>query len=188
MTLFLHLYLFFCVLAGLPPANPQTLYSSTSGRLVIGDSTTGGVIVASESLQGFVQSATRTFSFSVPVRSIDASPGQEYAASEERIWYKALEPEIYPEVIFDGDLQGLIDFNTTGEYHVKASGTLSLHGKSLRVNAHAKISTVRDAMMFTAEMHIIPAHYGIIPKGLTQKADRPVKVRIECELNRKPRY
>ncbi len=135
---------------------------------------------SSKELRGFLDPEKRTFAFIIPSKSFEGfnSPLQQVHFSENYI-----EASKYPEASFKGKIIEQIDFNTDGDYQVRAKGSLNIHGVEQERIIRIKIKIKKGILIAEADFSILLKEHNItIPKVVNQKIAEEIFINVNMEM------
>ena len=138
---------------------------------------------SSTSLKGVIIPATNQFMFKVPVKSF---VGFNNRLQMEHFNEKYMESETYPWATFTGKIIEQVDFNTEGEYDVRAKGDLEIHGQKQTRIIRCKIN-IRNGVATVDSDFIIPLadHNISIPRIVGEKIANQIEVSIRASMKAK---
>ncbi|NVO20785.1 MAG: YceI family protein [Bacteroidetes bacterium] len=142
------------------------------------------VIKASSSqLKGYLDPDKRLFTFIIPSTSF---VGFNSPLQQIHFYENYMEAQKYPESKFVGKIIEQVDFNTDGDYQVRAKGILSIHGVDQERIIKVRIRINKGILNATSDFSILLQEYNItIPKVVYQKIAEEIFINVNLEMNRK---
>lgn len=105
------------------------------------------------------------------------------ALMQEHFNENYMESDKYPKATFKGNIADLakIDLAREGEYPVKISGDLTLHGVTKKANTTGKITVKSGKVSASSEFSVLLADYKIsIPKVVENNISPTIKINVAC--------
>lgn len=133
----------------------------------------------SQKLQGVIDPATKSFAFSVTLKSFD---GFNSALQKEHFHENYMESETYPTLHYTGKLLDEIPFQTDGVYECRSKGKFFIHGVSKEKIIKNKVTVKGNKIMVESQFNILLADYNIaIPKIVHKKIAEEIKVIVSAQ-------
>jgi hypothetical protein len=162
----------------------QNIFSCSNGKISFSSNSALELINAeSNELRGAMDLSKRTFAFTVKITSFY---GFNAELQREHFNENYMESEKFPEAIFKGKIIEEIDFSNETIYHVRAKGTLTIHGveqeRIIKVTLTVKGSTVTAEAQFPV---LLSEHNITIPKVVHEKIASEVMVDVNAVLEKR---
>lgn len=106
----------------------------------------------------------------------------EKALMQEHFNENYVESDTYPKATFKGDIENMTDLNLSkdGDYPVKISGKLTMHGITRDVTADGIFAVHGDKVIGTSNFMINPEDYDIkIPSVVRNKIAEQIEIRVK---------
>lgn len=129
---------------------------------------------SSAKVRGIIDPATNQFAFTVDIESFK---GFNSALQREHFLDKYMEIHRYPKAEFSGKIIEQVDFKTSGVYHVRAKGVLSIHGEDQIRIIKCKVTIKDDVIKLESEFTIPLSDHNIaIPSIVSRKIATEIDV------------
>jgi len=138
---------------------------------------------SSSQLRGILDPSRRTFAFVIPSKSFEGfnSPLQQVHFSENY-----MEAARFPEASFKGKIIEQVNFDSEGEFQVRAKGALLIHGVEQERIIKVKIRNVKGVLYVNSTFSILLQEHNItIPKVVNQKIAEEIFITVTMEMTRK---
>ena len=132
--------------------------------------------IAAENTEGssVVDLSSGNVVFSIPIKSFEF----EKSLMKEHFNEKYMESEKYPKAIFKGVIENLTD--KPGPQQVKATGDLTIHGVTRKIEADGQIDKTDQELSLTTKFMVrLEDHKVKIPQLLWQNIAEEVEVTID---------
>jgi polyisoprenoid-binding protein YceI len=126
---------------------------------------------------------TNELNFSVLVKSFVF----EKKLMQEHFNENYMDSDKYPKAKFSGKVKNMssVNFDKDGTYPVQVSGTLSIHGKSNKVNEKGFIVVKNGTPAISSIFNITLTDYNVkIPRAVKDKIAKDVKIKIVAGLKK----
>lgn len=158
-----------------------TLYKVVKGSILFNSDAPLELIKASsDELAGLFDTDKKSFAFRIKVNSFKGFNG---ALQKEHFNENYMESSKFPYASFEGKVIEDIDYNTPGNYSVRAKGNLSVHGvtqeRIIKVNLIVKKNQINAQSAFSV---MLADHNITIPKVVHEKLASEIKVEINADL------
>lgn len=131
-------------------------------------------------MKGAIDAANRTFIFTVDANSFH---GFNSGLQREHFNENYLETSKFSKAAFQGKFIENIDFNTDGNYEIRAKGTLDLHGIQQERILKGTITIRGDEVSIHSQFTVLLEDHGIkIPRVVYQKISPEIAVTIYADL------
>ena len=159
----------------------KTLYRLEKGDIRFrSDAPLEVIEAASTALEGVIDPLTRSFAFSVPVRSFQ---GFNSPLQREHFNENYLESDKYPRATFSGKIIEEIDLEAPGEHVVRVKGKLTIHGREQERIIRGNLRVAGGRVYLSTDFKVLLAEHNIaIPKIVHQKIAEEIEVRMSAEL------
>ncbi len=131
-----------------------------------------------DQVTSFMDISTGDMVFAVLIRSFEFPK----PLMQEHFNENYLESEKFPKASFEGKISNMkaIDFTKPGNYPVKVTGKLSIHGVTRDIAADGQLTVKKDTIVGDAVFNIRPEDYNInIPAMVKQKLAEYLKVTVQ---------
>jgi len=184
MIKFYTFFLYIISFALLSASPAPHLFIIRQGKVDFSSNAPLELIKASSSrLSGVIDTEKRTFAFKIPVSSFE---GFNSALQREHFNENYMESKKYAEATFAGKIIETIDFNTDGEYTVRAKGKLNIHGVEQERIIKSKLKIGNGKIHVQTQFPVPLSDHNItIPKIVSQKIATEIEVLVNAEFERK---
>ncbi|MCB0687697.1 MAG: YceI family protein [Saprospiraceae bacterium] len=134
----------------------------------------------SKVLRGAIDPTENTFAFTIDVKSFEG-----FNSNLQRTHFNEnyLETSKYPRATFAGKIIEQIDWDSEGEYQLRAKGILDIHGVKQERIIPSKVTLFSDRVIIRSEFSVALKEHDIdIPKIVAQKISEEIRVGIEITL------
>lgn len=128
-----------------------------------------------------IDAATGNMEFAVLITSFQF----EKALMQEHFNENYLESGRYPKGSFKGKIENIRDvkFNKEGNYKVRVSGTVEIHGVAKPVSTTADFAVSAGKIKASSNFSVLLSDYNIkIPSAVSDKITKTAKISIKAEL------
>ncbi len=134
----------------------------------------------SNELRGIIDPVKYTFAFQVDIKTLK---GFNSALQQEHFYENYMETDKYTNASFSGKIIEKIDFNTNGNYKIRAKGILDIHGVKQERIIKCEITVEDNLIIASSAFEITLADHDIsIPKLVYQKIAEVILVELSIEL------
>jgi len=134
----------------------------------------------SNELRGIIDPVKYTFAFQVDIKTLK---GFNSALQQEHFYENYMETDKYSNASFSGKIIEKIDFNTNGNYKIRAKGILDIHGVKQERIIKCEITVEDNLIKASSAFEITLADHDIsIPKLVYQKIAEVILVELSIEL------
>ncbi|MDX1905604.1 MAG: YceI family protein [Bacteroidia bacterium] len=138
------------------------------------------ISASSNELKGVIDAQTRTFAFSVMIRSFQ---GFNSPLQQEHFNENYLESNQYPKATFSGKIIEDIDFTQPGTYTLRTKGILTIHGVAQERIIRAVVTVSGGVMRVNAPFTVaLIDHQIAIPKIVRQKIAEVISVTVQADM------
>jgi polyisoprenoid-binding protein YceI len=180
----LTLLFLFLMLIGASGSAQKKVFTTRKSLVIFVSNAPLEVIKASSSkLKGVLDVDKRTFTFVIPSTSF---VGFNSPLQQVHFYENYLEAQKYPESKFTGKIIEQIDFNSDGEYQIRAKGILNIHGVDQERIIKVKIKINKGVLFATSDFSILLQEHNIsIPKVVYQKIAEEIFINVSLEMTGK---
>ena len=151
-----------------------TIYFNASAKLEKVEATNHSVIAVLDTKSGQIQ-------FAVMLKGFEF----EKALMQEHFNENYVESDKYPKAEFSGQITNNkeINYSKDGNYAVKVSGKLTLHGQAKDVTASGKIVIKSGKIMLNSDFDVLLSDFKIdIPGLVKENISNDTKISVDCQL------
>jgi len=176
------LFLFFTCLGTFCRA--QSIYTCDNGKISFNSSAPLELIQAeSNEMRGAIDLDKRTFAFTVKITSFR---GFNAELQRDHFNENYMESEKFPEATFRGKIIEEVDFSTQTVHHVRAKGTLTIHGVEQERIINVKVMVLENKVTAEARFPVQLSEHNItIPKVVHEKIASEVIVEVDAVLHKR---
>jgi polyferredoxin len=139
---------------------------------------------ASKKLHGIIDPATGQFAFIVKIQSFE---GFNSKLQRDHFNENFMETDKYYEATFSGRIIEPIDYTQDGIHHVRAKGTLVIHGKKQTRIIAGKIQIEKGTLKVISEFTVPLADHDIkVPNLVTEKIATEIIVKLNISMVQPP--
>ncbi|TDH24005.1 YceI family protein [Segetibacter sp. 3557_3] len=177
----IHLLIVFMISITSLVAQGGNLFSTRSGIIQFQSDAPYELIKASSrELSGILDIQKKTFAFKVNMQTFQ---GFNSALQKEHFNENYLESNKYESATFSGKIIEDIDFTANGTYHVRAKGTLLLHGVSQERIIKSDITVRQGRINISANFTVLLSDHNIpVPKVVKDKLASEIQVDVSAQL------
>jgi hypothetical protein len=136
---------------------------------------------SSTALKGVIDPATRTFAFSMPMKSFR---GFNSELQQEHFHENYLESVKYPVSTFTGKIIDEFDPNVPGRYEIRAKGIFTVRGIPRERILKGIVEVKPGTLLLNVDFTILLDDYSIrIPRLVYQKIAPEIEVNLKAELS-----
>jgi hypothetical protein len=172
--------LIFASLIAFAQDNPDGIFKAENGSVVFkSDAPLELISAESNELKGILDPKKRTFVFQVKVVSLK---GFNSKLQEEHFYENYMETDKFPYIRFIGKLVEHIDFNTEGEFSVRAKGIFTIHGIEKEEIIKANIVIGKNKINVKSDFQISLEDYNIkVPHVVFQKIAGEIDISVDID-------
>ena len=135
---------------------------------------------SSGKLLGILDPQTNRFAFRIPISSFT---GFNSPLQQEHFNENYLESASFENASFEGRIVDSFDYGESGEYHVRAKGAMTIHGKSNEEIIPCVLKIEEKVIYVNSQFHILLFNYNItIPKVVSRKISEEISIEVSAEL------
>lgn len=175
--------LFLIVSITFSQTNQNKLYKDNNGTVSItSDAPLELINAKSNELRGIIDPVKYTFAFQVDIQTLK---GFNSALQQEHFYENYMESDKYSNASFSGKIIEKIDFESNGNFQIRAKGILDIHGIQQERIIKCNIVVEDNIIIATSTFDVPLADHDIsIPKLVYQKIAEIILVEISTELTR----
>jgi uncharacterized membrane protein len=173
------------LLCGVSGSVSAQKYMTRTGKVTFFSSTPVENIEAfNNDVSSVIDSKTGDMAFIVPIKSFKF----EKALMQEHFNENYMESDKFPKADFKGRITDLsnVDFSKDGNYSVKATGKLTIHGVTREVSIPGTVTVKGNSITANSKFRVKTADYGIkIPSMVANKIADQIEVTVNTILTQK---
>lgn len=170
------------IFASFATLDGPAVFVSNAGVVKIKTKGPLGVINAtSKKLDGSLDAAKKTFSFSIPVTSFE---GFQNSLQKTHFNEKYMESEKIPFATFKGKIIEAVDLAIPGTYPVRAKGSMKIHDVEKEMIIKSKITVKAGGIIaIESSFNVLLEDFKIkIPTIVNQKVDEDIAIEVKMDM------